>query len=300
MLKIAYSKCFAHPLPEGHRFPMAKYELLPEQLLYQGIVNAENFFEPKLLDEKWIKNTHSVDYLGKLQNLRLSKSETRAIGFPLSKSLISREITIASGSVQAALFAIEFGIAMNIAGGTHHAFHAHGEGFCLLNDIAITTNYLKANQLATKILVIDLDVHQGNGTAALFQDNKSVYTFSMHGAKNYPHRKEQSSLDCPLADGIKDNDYLKILAKNLTLISNQFFPDFIIYQSGVDVLESDKLGRLALTESGVRDRDHMVLSFARQLEVPIMCCMGGGYSPKVSVIVDAHTQIYQVAQELFF
>jgi acetoin utilization deacetylase AcuC-like enzyme len=279
---------------------MEKYELLPGQLQYEGIADSTNFFEPKALDEKWILNTHSSEYWDKLQNLTLSKSEIRATGFPLSRALVNREIIIAGGSVQAALYAIEYGIAMNIAGGTHHAFYEHGEGFCLLNDIAITANYLIENRLASKILVIDLDVHQGNGTAALFQNSKDVFTFSMHGAKNYPHRKEQSSLDCPLTDGIGDEAYLNLLAKNIEHISSKFLPEFIIYQCGVDVLESDKLGRLGLTLSGVRDRDLMVLNFAKQLNVPITCCMGGGYSPNVSKIVDAHTQVYRLAQELFF
>lgn len=300
MLKIAYANCYSHPLPEGHRFPMEKYELLPRQLEYEGIVNSTNFFVPKPLEEKWILNTHSRDYWNKLQNLSLSKSEIRATGFPLSKELVNREITIAGGSIQAALYAIEYGIAMNIAGGTHHAFYGHGEGFCLLNDIAITANYLRDNQLAQKVLVIDLDVHQGNGTAALFQNSKDVFTFSMHGAKNYPHRKEQSSLDCPLPDGINNESYLNLLAKNLEIIDSKFSPEFIIYQCGVDVLESDKLGRLGMTLSGVRDRDQMVLNYAQQLKVPITCCMGGGYSPQVSKIVEAHTQVYRLAQELYF
>jgi len=300
MLKIAYSNCYSHPLPTGHRFPMEKYELLPGQLQYEGIADSTNFFEPKALDKKWILNTHSSTYWDKLQNLTLSKSEIRVTGFPLSKALVDREIIIAGGSVQAAHYAIEYGVAMNIAGGTHHAFYAHGEGFCLLNDIAITANYLIENRLASKILVIDLDVHQGNGTAALFQNSKDVFTFSMHGEKNYPHRKELSSLDCALPDGIGDKAYLNLLAKNLELINTKFLPEFIIYQCGVDVLESDKLGRLGLTLSGVRERDLMVLNFAKQLNVPITCCMGGGYSPQVSKIVDAHTQVYRLAQELFF
>ncbi|MFT4855321.1 MAG: acetoin utilization deacetylase AcuC-like enzyme [Algoriphagus sp.] len=300
MLKIAYSKCYSHPLPAGHRFPMEKYEILPGQLIYEGIVDSANFFEPKALDKKWILNTHSSAYWDKLQNLTLSKSEIRMTGFPLSKALVDREIIIAGGSVQAAHFAIEYGIAMNIAGGTHHAFYAHGEGFCLLNDIAITANYLIDNRLASKILVIDLDVHQGNGTAALFPNSKDVFTFSMHGEKNYPHRKEQSSLDSPLPDGIKDGAYLNLLAKNLELINSKISPEFIIYQCGVDVLESDKLGRLGLTISGVRERDLMILNYARQFKAPILCCMGGGYSPQVSKIVDAHTQVYRLAQELFF
>jgi acetoin utilization deacetylase AcuC-like enzyme len=300
MLKIAYSDCYCHTLPIGHRFPMEKYELLPGQLIYEGVVDSSNFFEPEPLAEKWILNTHCASYWDKLQSLTLSKSEIRATGFPLSKSLVDREIVIAGGSIQAAHFAMEYGIAMNIAGGTHHAFYDHGEGFCLLNDIAITANYLLDQKLATKVLVIDLDVHQGNGTASLFENSSEVFTFSMHGAKNYPHRKEKSTLDCGLPDGIDDKAYLDLLSDNLSFIRKRFLADFIIYQCGVDVLETDKLGRLGLTLSGVRQRDQLVLNFAREFETPLICCMGGGYSPQVSKIVDAHSQVYRLAQELFF
>ena len=300
MLKIAFSPIYKHPLPDGHRFPMEKYELLPEQLLYEGIVTEENFFEPVPLDEKWILNTHSTEYWNKLQTLDLSKSEIRATGFPLSKELVHREVTILHGSVQAAIFALEFGIAMNIAGGTHHAFSDRGEGFCLLNDIAVTANYLIENQLAKKVLVIDLDVHQGNGTASIFRGNPNVFTFSMHGARNYPIHKEISDLDCPVPDRIRDEEYLGILQSQLEYIVKVFTPDFIIYQSGVDVLESDKLGRLGLTQTGVKNRDLIVLTLAKSLKSPIMCCMGGGYSPNVAKIVDAHTQVYRLAQEQYF
>ena len=300
MLKIAYSSIYRHSLPEGHRFPMEKYELLPGQLLHEGIVKDENFFEPKPIDEKWILNTHTAEYWNKLQHLTLTKAEVRATGFPLSKDLVQREITILNGSVQAAEFAIKYGIAMNIAGGTHHAFADRGEGFCLLNDIGVTSNYLIDNQLSKKILVIDLDVHQGNGTASLFAENPDVFTFSMHGEKNYPIRKEISDLDCAIPDGTKDEEYLRILESHLDLILKDFFPDFIIYQSGVDVLETDKLGRLAMTIEGVKKRDAIVLNLAKALHSPIMCCMGGGYSSRISHIVDAHTQVYRLAQDLYF
>ncbi|SFU13380.1 Acetoin utilization deacetylase AcuC [Algoriphagus locisalis] len=300
MLKIAFSPIYKHPLPEGHRFPMEKYELLPGQLLHEGIVNESNFFEPKPIDEKWILNTHTQEYWNKLKNLTLTKSEIRATGFPLSSDLVHREIAILNGSVQAAAFALEYGIAMNIAGGTHHAFADRGEGFCLLNDIAVTANYLLDNHLVKKVLVIDLDVHQGNGTASIFAGNPHVFTFSMHGERNYPMRKEVSDLDFALPDGTEDRDYLRILEDQLEVILKDFTPDFIIYQCGVDVLESDKLGRLAMTIEGVNKRDAVVLSLAKSLQAPIMCCMGGGYSAKVSKIVDAHTQVYRLAQELYF
>ena len=300
MLKIALSPVFAHALPEGHRFPMEKYSLLPEQLLFEGTVADSNFFVPQLVADEWILSTHEANYLERLKNLELTKSEIRAIGFPLSESLIEREICIAGGSVQAACFAKEFGIGMNIAGGTHHAFANRGEGFCILNDLAITANYLLGSKMAQKVLIVDLDVHQGNGTAALFQENPSVFTFSMHGEKNYPHRKERSDLDIGLPDGTDDATFLSLLDRNLKKLIDEVQPDFMLYQSGVDVLASDQLGRLSLTLSGVQARDRLVLSTAKSQGIPIMCCMGGGYSKRIKDIVDAHAQVFRLAQDLFF
>jgi acetoin utilization deacetylase AcuC-like enzyme len=300
MLKIALSPVFAHTLPEGHRFPMEKYSLLPEQLLFEGTVTDSNFFIPQQLDDEWILSTHEGKYLERLRNLALTKSEIRAIGFPLSEALIQREICIAGGSVQAACFAKEFGIGMNIAGGTHHAFFNRGEGFCILNDLAMTANYLLKNNLAQNILIVDLDVHQGNGTAALFQDNPAVFTFSMHGEKNYPHRKEKSDLDIGLPDGTDDHAYLSVLDPELKKLVDRVQPDFMLYQSGVDVLASDQLGRLSLTLEGVRNRDRLVLGIAKAQDIPIMCCMGGGYSKRIKDIVEAHAQVFRLAQELFF
>jgi acetoin utilization deacetylase AcuC-like enzyme len=300
MLKIALSPIFAHPLPEGHRFPMEKYSLLPEQLLFEGTVTESNFFIPQPLDDELILTTHENSYLTRLKNLELSKAEIRAIGFPLSMPLIEREICIAGGSVQAARYAKEFGIGMNVAGGTHHAFSNRGEGFCILNDLAITANYLLKYKIARKVLILDLDVHQGNGTATLFCDNPLVFTFSMHGEKNYPHRKESSDLDIGLADGTDDATYMSILDLNLKRVMDLEQPDFILYQSGVDVLETDQLGRLSLTLAGVHARDRLVLSTARAQGIPIMCCMGGGYSKRIRDIVDAHTQVFRLAQDLFF
>ncbi|SDD23512.1 Acetoin utilization deacetylase AcuC [Algoriphagus faecimaris] len=300
MLKIAWSPEYCHPLPEGHRFPMEKYELLPEQLLYEGTVTQQNFFKPTPVTEDLILQAHHPEYWKKLKTLSLSKSEIRATGFPLSKSLIDREVLIAGGSVQAADFALKYGIALNIAGGTHHAYSDRGEGFCLLNDIALTSKYLQISDKAKKILVLDLDVHQGNGTAEIFKDDPSVFTFSMHGAKNYPHRKEQSDWDIPLEDGTQDEHYLNLLSESLATLKRRFDPDFIIYQCGVDVLSTDKLGRLGMTIEGVKERDKQVLEFAKRQELPIMCCMGGGYSGKIAQIIEAHAQVYRLAQELFF
>jgi len=300
MLKIAWSPIYAHPLPAGHRFPMDKYNLLPDQLIYEGTITKENLFEPTGFSERWITNTHDATYFEKLKGLQLSKSEIRKTGFPLSRHLVDREIHIMAGSIQSCLFALEFGISLNIAGGTHHAFTDRGEGFCLLNDIGISANYLLENKLASKLLVIDLDVHQGNGTAEIFKDRAEVFTFSMHGANNYPLHKENSDLDIPLPDGTDDTLYISKLKNNLEPLLTTFCPDFIIFQSGVDVLATDKLGRLGMTIQGCRERDKIVLDLAFANKIPIMCCMGGGYSEKLSHIIDAHANTFRLAQEIFF
>lgn len=300
MLKIAWAPNYAHQLPDNHRFPMLKYELLPEQLLYEGTVQECNFFRPGVLPEAYIVLTHDYDYWQKLSSLSLSKAEERKTGFPLSQALIERETTIMNGTVQASLYALQWGIAMNIAGGTHHAFTNRGEGFCLLNDNAIAANYLLDHKLVKKVLVIDLDVHQGNGTAQIFRNDPRVFTFSMHGAKNYPLHKEISDLDIALPDGIDDDAYLKLLDHHLPPLLDRVAPDVVFYQCGVDVLATDKLGRLGLSIMGCRKRDERVLKHCRQLRVPLVCSMGGGYSHKISHIVEAHANTYRLAQEIFF
>jgi acetoin utilization deacetylase AcuC-like enzyme len=300
MLKIAWSPVYAHPLPEGHRFPMDKYTLLPEQLLYEGTVTEDNFFAPDPLEEKYIINTHTAGYWQRLSTLLLTPREVRRTGFPLSAGLVHREIVIANGTVQAALYALESGAAMNIAGGTHHAFTDRGEGFCLINDIAIAANYLLEKNLVQKILVVDLDVHQGNGTAEIFRNEPRVFTFSMHGEKNYPLHKEQSDLDIPLPDGTGDKTYLRQLGKTLPALIDTHEPGFIFFQSGVDVLASDKLGRLAMTVAGCRERDRLVFEQCRQHKIPVVASMGGGYSQRVADIVEAHANTYRLAREIFF
>jgi len=209
MLKIAWTADYCHALPEGHRFPMEKYNLIPEQLLHEGTITRENLFAPGILSEEEIIRTHDASYWEKLKGLKLSRQEERRTGFPLSAQLVRRETIIAQGTIECAHYALQHGIAMNVAGGTHHAYAERGEGFCLLNDIALGANHLLQNQLVHQILVVDLDVHQGNGTARIFEDTTAVYTFSMHGAKNYPYFKENSDLDIPLPDHVQDDAYLK-------------------------------------------------------------------------------------------
>lgn len=300
MLKIAWAANYTHPLPANHRFPMLKYELLPEQLLYEGTVRPENFFTPVPLAVPYILLTHEANYWHKLQTGTLSRQEERKTGFPYSQQLITRELTITNGTVQAALFALQYGIAMNVAGGTHHAYTDRGEGFCLLNDIAVAANYLLSYNKVSRVLVVDLDVHQGNGTAQIFRNEPRVFTFSMHGAKNYPLHKEKSDLDIALADGTTDDTYLSLLDHHLPQLFEKVAPEIVFYQSGVDVLATDKLGRLSLSIQGCRERDRRVLQLCRQYPVPVVCSMGGGYSPKISNIVEAHANTYRLAQEIFF
>lgn len=300
MLKIAFAPIYIHPLPAEHRFPMLKYELIPEQLLYEGTASPDNFFEPTPAAESLILGIHEFGYLEKLKNLTLSPAEIRRTGFPLSKSLIEREVTILQGSIQGAVYALQYGIAMNIAGGTHHAFADRGEGFCLLNDIAVAANYLLQYQAIKKILVVDLDVHQGNGTAKIFQDNQSVFTFSMHGKNNYPLQKEVSDLDIGLPDGTDDDFYLKALKTHLPKLIDEVQPEFVFFQAGVDILETDKLGKLKVSMAGCRERDRFVMETCQKNRIPLAVSMGGGYSPKIADIVEAHTNTYRLAQELFF
>ncbi len=300
MLKIAWSPTYILPLPPNHRFPMSKYEVLPQQLLHEGTITEHNIFTPVPLDAFWILRTHDAGYWNNLLTLSLTPQEIRRTGFPLTAELVQREITIAQGTLHCALYAQQYGIAMNIAGGTHHAFTDRGEGFCLLNDIAIAANYLLSEKLAQKILVVDLDVHQGNGTAQIFRNENRVFTFSMHGANNYPLHKEQSDLDIGLRDYTADDFYLKTLEVNLINLLEQVQPDFIFYQSGVDILETDKLGRLSVTREGCKQRDRIVLTTAQSNKIPLVACMGGGYSPDFRDIIEAHANTYRLAQEIFF
>lgn len=331
MLKIAFHPIYKHPLPEGHRFPMVKYDLLPKQLLHEGTVTEVNFFEPEILSEEFILAVHTNEYFESLLNLSVDRSSARKIGFPLSEALVTRGRRISQGTIDCCEFALKYGIAMNIAGGTHHAFTDHGEGFCLLNDQAIASRYLlkkygknerltsqakktdiisgifdeqiasrARNRDINKILIVDLDVHQGNGTAEIFENDEKVFTFSMHGAGNYPFKKEKSDLDIPVPDGSGDEVYLKILKETLPKLIEEQKPDFIFYLAGVDILETDKLGRLSCTVEGCKQRDRYVLETCKDLNIPVQVSMGGGYSPEIKTIIDAHANTFRVAQEIFF
>jgi acetoin utilization deacetylase AcuC-like enzyme len=296
---IAYDPIYAHPLPEGHRFPMLKYELIPQQLLYEGIIQPENIFSPKPCLEEVVLWTHDTEYLHKLISQTLSVSEQRHIGFPQSAQLTKRELIITQGTIDCSELALKQGIALNVAGGTHHAFRDRGEGFCLLNDFAVAANYLLNKKLSKKILIIDLDVHQGNGTAKIFEKERAVFTFSIHGEHNYPFRKEKSDYDIGLKDGTDDNTYLPIVEEALRKTIATIKPDFAFYLSGVDVLSTDKFGKLKLSLTGCRKRDEIVLSFLKQHKIPCTVAMGGGYSEDVKIIVEAHCNTFRLAKALY-
>ena len=300
MLKIAFDKSYRHPLGENHRFPMIKYELIPEQLIRKNICTENSFFAPSEISKENAILTHQDAYYDRLVGLSLNKADQRQIGFPLSKSLVKRERTIAQGSIQNCQYALKHGISMNIAGGTHHAFKDKPGAFCMLNDQAIAANYLIENRLAKSVMIVDLDVHQGNGTASIFKDNDNVYTLSFHGKKNYPFRKEKSDFDCEFEDGTDDEFYLKKLKTLLPVLIDRIEPQFVFYLAGVDVLKNDKLGRLSLSLDGCKERDRFVMETCSKFKIPLQISMGGGYSSCIDEIVEAHCNTFKLAQQIYF
>lgn len=298
-LRIAFDPIYAHPLPEGHRFPMLKYELIPEQLKYEGLLTQDHFFVPQPCTDDVVLLTHDPIYLQKLKEQTLSAQEQRRIGFPQSPQLTQRELVITQGTIDCCYHAIENGVALNIAGGTHHAFRDRGEGFCLLNDFAVAANYLLQKRLAERIIIIDLDVHQGNGTAAIFQDEPRVFTLSMHGKHNYPFIKEKSSLDIDLPDGIEDEAYLQLLSDHLPKVLDEQKPQFAFFLSGVDILHTDKFGKLKISMEGCALRDAYVFRQLKQRNIPCVVSMGGGYSPSVKTIVEAHCNTFRLAKDIY-
>ena len=299
MFPIAFHPIYQHPLPEGHRFPMLKYELLPQQLLHEGTASKTDFFEPEIADLAPVLAIHTQEYVNDLLQLTLNPKAARKIGFPLSLELVQRELIIAQGTITGAQKAFETHVSFNIAGGTHHAYSTHGEAFCLLNDQAIAAQFLLDQKLAKKILIIDLDVHQGNGTAQIFQNNSSIFTFSTHGKTNYPFKKETSDLDIAFNDGTTDSEFLSTIAKVIPQLIETQKPDFIFYLAGVDILATDKLGKLGCTVNGCKKRDELVFELCSKYQIPVQVSMGGGYSPDIKTIIEAHSNTYRSAKNIF-
>ena len=300
MLKVAFSPIFLYQVPEKHRFPMQKYRLIPERLVEEGTLSEDNFFAPSKVSEQEILTTHTAEYWDKLKTQTLSRKEARAIGFEMTPELVERGRYIAHATYECALYAKQYGVSLNVAGGTHHSFADHGEGFCVFNDVCIASNLLLSRGEANRILIVDLDVHQGNGNASIMANEPRVFVFSMHGEKNYPFRKPPSDLDIDLPNETDDETYLNILKQTLPRLIAEHNPDLIFYQSAVDVLATDKLGKLSLTLEGCKQRDEFVLSQAKAHSIPIAIVMGGGYSEAVEQVVEAHCNTFRLAKQLFF
>jgi acetoin utilization deacetylase AcuC-like enzyme len=277
MIEIAFHPLYAHALPAGHRFPMEKYELIPAQLLHEGSITNENLVQPIPVDDEIVLLTHDKYYVQKLKTQTLSLAEERKIGFPQSVALTHRELLITQSNINCSLSAFKNGIALNVAGGTHHAFSDHGEGFSLLNDFAGAANYLLWEKFVNQILIIDVDVHQGNGTAAIFEHNPNVFTFCMHGAHNYTFHKAISNIDVPLPDGTDDYTYLTQLQEAIQYLLPLVKPNIVFYLSGVDVLQTDKYGKLNISMNGCKKRNKIVFKACKQQGIPVVVAMGGGY-----------------------
>lgn len=298
-MKVAYHRNYVHPVPAGHKFPMEKYSLLREQLLHEGICELEDFFEPEPMPIANALLVHNEAYVQNWISGNLSPREQRKTGFTWSPLLVERELTITQGTISAAEYALEHKLGFNIAGGTHHAYSDRGEGFCLLNDFAVAASLLLEKKLISRAMIIDLDVHQGNGSAEILKDYKNVFTFSVHCRENYPLKKEISDLDIELNHGIGDQDYLEIIEENIPVLLDSFNPDIVFYQSGVDVLGTDKLGKFNLSTDGCLRRDQVVYQNCFERDLPLVTAMGGGYSPDIKHIIKAHVNTFRVAKDVF-
>jgi len=296
---IFFSDQYLYALPEHHRFQIDKYILVKEQLLYQGIIQEEQLTDSGLCAEEDIFRVHTPEYWQAVKNLTLSPRMVRRIGLPNTEISVKRARNSVAGTIAAAEAALRAGIGINLAGGTHHAYPDRGEGFSTLNDIAIASRRLLAQQLAERILIVDLDVHQGNGNAAIFQNDSAVCTFSMHGKDNYPLKKEQSDWDIALPTGTEDKEYLNLLEEALPKLIESQEPQIVFYQSGVDVLATDKLGKLVLSKVGCRRRDELVFEHCSRYKIPIVTTMGGGYSERMADIVDAHCNTIQAGLSIY-
>ena len=286
---------YSFPLPEGHRFPIAKYALLRDRVIAEGVVEPEHLHDPAPVAREDLLLVHTADYVDRFTNGVLDAGEERRLGFPWSRALVERSYRAAGGTVEAAAFAVEHGVAMNLAGGTHHAFPSHGEGFCVFNDTAIAIRALQVRRKIRRALVVDLDVHQGNGTHAIFAGDDSVFTFSMHGGRNYPFHKVAGRLDVELNDGTGDDEYLELLFKTLPRAIEASRADLVIYLAGADPHEGDRLGRLALTFDGLARRDAFVLDQVREVGLPVAVSIAGGYGRDIEDTVRAHTMTARIA-----
>ena len=296
-MRIYYTDQFAIPLPAKHTFPVHKYAMLRKRLLASNRVAGDSFHIPRAATLEEIMRVNDEGYIDRLFNGALTPKEIRPIGLPWSKEIVERARRSAGGTIAACRSALRENISVNLGGGTHHAFHDRGQGYCILNDAAIAVRALQADNPVEKVLIIDCDVHQGNGTAAFFKNDPAVFTFSIHGKKNFPYKKEKSDLDIALDDGTGDDEYLRELERGLAFTFEQFHADLVIYLAGADPYKDDRFGRLAMTKNGLALRDQMVFNACNAAGLPVAVTMAGGYSREVSDIVDIHFQTVAAALE---
>ena len=298
-MKVFYSDRFTVPLPDGHRFPMPKYSLLRERLEESGLISPEDLIEAGPASDTQLLRVHTTDYLEKVKNGLLSEREIRRIGLPWSPQLFERSRRSVGCTIKACRVALQEGLAANLAGGTHHAYPDHGEGYCVFNDVAVAVRAMQAESRASRIIILDCDVHQGNGTAAIFAGDHTVFTFSIHGEKNFPYYKEHSDLDIALPDGTGDEVYLEILQDGLQRCLEAAQADLAIYLAGADPYIDDRLGRLSLSKNGLAERDRMVLAACHNFELPIAIAMAGGYAKIIPDIADIHMNTLTIAEQLY-
>ena len=296
---VVYHPDYVAPLPDGHRFPMPKFKLLRDLLIADGVIKPEHIFTPELPSLDLIQLVHNPEYVRAYCEGTLDNKAQRRIGLPWSKALANRTCIAVGGTILAAQLALKYGCACNTAGGTHHAFPSYGSGFCIFNDLAIAARVLQDQQLVKKILIVDLDVHQGDGTAWIFRDDESIFTFSMHCEANFPGKKQQSDLDIPLPVGLDDDGYLQILAKHLPDLLSEVKPDLVLYDAGVDTHVSDRLGKLALSDRGIYRRERLVLSTCKAFGYPVATVIGGGYSKDMSALIYRHSLLHRAAKEVY-
>ncbi|MBB6429589.1 acetoin utilization deacetylase AcuC-like enzyme [Algisphaera agarilytica] len=295
MIPFVYHPDYVTPLPEGHRFPMPKFGILRDLLIDDGVATAEQFHEPVKATREQLELVHASEYVDAFVSGSLDRDAVRRIGLPWSEGLVNRTITAVGGTIRTAELALEHGLACNTAGGTHHAHHDFGSGFCILNDLAVAAREMLRRGLVQQVLIIDLDVHQGDGTAAVFANDARVFTWSVHCEKNFPARKVPSDLDTPLAVGVGDGAYLEVLSATLPEVLERVEPDLVMYDAGVDVHVDDKLGKLELSDAGLLARDRYVLESCRGHGIPVACVIGGGYHADHEVLARRHSTVHRAA-----
>ena len=299
MLPIVHHPAYAAPMPSGHRFPMDKFRLVMRRLLDDGVVTSAQCHRPDPAPRSWLKRVHASGYVDAVFDQTLDPAIARRIGLPMTEAVATRSAAANGGTVLTTHLALEHGLACNTAGGSHHAFAEEGTGFCIFNDVAVALSLLLDEQRIQRALVVDLDVHQGDGTAKIFEENDEVFTFSMHCRTNFPARKQKSDLDIELEAGTDDETYLRRLEDVLPGILSNHRPDLVVYNAGVDPHREDKLGRLDLTDQGLERRERFVLESCRARGLPLACVMGGGYAPDLTRLAYLHTILHRVASEVF-